>query len=40
MKELRNRRGETYTARVFADDRSGAGYGIVAFETQQPELEN
>ncbi len=38
MKELRNKRGETYTARVYADERSGAGYGLVAFETQNPEL--
>ncbi len=39
MKELRNKRGETYTARVYADERSGAGYGLVAFETQNPELQ-
>lgn len=39
MKELRNKRGETYTANVYEDNFHGAGYGIVAFETQVSEYQ-
>lgn len=39
MKELRNKRGETYTAYVYEDENYGAGYGVVAFETQLSEYQ-
>lgn len=39
MKELRNKRGETYTANVYDDELHGAGYSVVEFETQLSEYE-
>ncbi len=39
MKELRNKRGETYTAKTYDSDLYGAGYSVVAFETQHSEYQ-
>jgi len=33
MKELRNKKGETYTVNVYADEKFNAGFGFISFET-------
>lgn len=38
MKELRNRHGQTYTARPLGEVLHGAGYMVVGFETKREEL--